>query len=130
MRICEVCKTFYYRSCRKCYLKAYSKKHSPGYYQAHKEKYIKKAVEWNKKNLKRRLEIIKRYRRKYPERKKAYEKLNDAIRYGNLARKLCRECKKKAEAHHPDYSKPLDVIWLCSTHHSKIHNELRGNKKM
>jgi hypothetical protein len=29
---------------------------------------------------------------------------------------------KKSEAHHTDYSKPYDVIWLCDFHHHQLHN--------
>jgi hypothetical protein len=25
------------------------------------------------------------------------------------------------EAHHPDYSSPLDVVWLCRRHHTDLH---------
>ena len=25
------------------------------------------------------------------------------------------------QAHHPDYSQPLDVVWLCDTHHKEAH---------
>lgn len=39
-----------------------------------------------------------------------------------LDRKPCVICgNAKVEAHHPDYSKPLDVIWLCKKHHGEIH---------
>jgi len=31
------------------------------------------------------------------------------------------ECANKPEAHHPDYSAPLDVVWLCSAHHKQAH---------
>ena len=39
---------------------------------------------------------------------------------GYGARQNCW-CGKIGEAHHPDYSKPLDVIWLCSEHHAQVH---------
>jgi len=29
----------------------------------------------------------------------------------------------KAEAHHGDYTKPLEVQWLCKEHHWAHHNE-------
>jgi hypothetical protein len=28
------------------------------------------------------------------------------------------ECKGRLEAHHEDYSKPLDIVWLCKNHHT------------
>jgi hypothetical protein len=31
---------------------------------------------------------------------------------------------KKSVAHHEDYKKPLDVIWLCQEHHKAVH--MRG----
>lgn len=33
----------------------------------------------------------------------------------------CLICGEKAEAHHPDYSQPLDVVWLCRKHHLETH---------
>jgi hypothetical protein len=46
-----------------------------------------------------------------------------AVKCGTLKRKPCSVCgKKKAiEGHHEDYSRPLDVIWLCQKHHHELH---------
>lgn len=30
-------------------------------------------------------------------------------------------CESIVEAHHPDYSRPLDVVWLCPEHHDELH---------
>ena len=30
---------------------------------------------------------------------------------------------KKSQAHHPDYSKKLNIVWLCSEHHAQVHAE-------
>jgi len=36
---------------------------------------------------------------------------------------ICSSCGKKVkvDGHHPDYSKPLEVIWLCKKCHKKEH---------
>lgn len=50
-------------------------------------------------------------------------KLNYAVRSGKIIRpKQCPHCNKKAkiQAHHSDYSKPLDVIWTCRQCHSAL----------
>ncbi len=56
-------------------------------------------------------------------RRQARSILNHAIRDGLLTRKNCEVCHRKAEAHHSDYAKPLDVKWLCFYHHRKHHNQ-------
>jgi len=43
-------------------------------------------------------------------------------------RKECcvETCKNIGERHHIDYSKPLEVIWLCSKHHRLLHRVNRN----
>jgi len=49
-----------------------------------------------------------------------------AIEAGRMERMPCSKCgDEKAVAHHEDYCKPLDVVWLCRKHHTKRHKELR-----
>jgi hypothetical protein len=54
-----------------------------------------------------------------------------AIQSGKLIRQPCEVCGElRVQAHHDDYSKPLDVKWLCTKHHAERHVELnRLNRK-
>lgn len=58
---------------------------------------------------------------RYPERKKATETVSNAVRDGRLQKQPCWVCGEQAQAHHPDYSRPLDVVWLCVSHHRQAH---------
>lgn len=55
------------------------------------------------------------------KRRQAVSLVNNAIRDGRLQRQPCEVCGDPAQAHHDDYSKPLDVRWLCTTHHANHH---------
>lgn len=45
-----------------------------------------------------------------------------AITTGKLVRQPCEECgAEKTDAHHDDYAKPLEVRWLCRSHHRQWH---------
>ncbi len=49
-----------------------------------------------------------------------------AIHRGELVRQPCEVCGgEPAEGHHEDYSKPLNVRWLCRLHHLRLHVEIR-----
>lgn len=58
-------------------------------------------------------------------RKKAHDALNNALRSGKIEKQPCFICGDVAEAHHPDYSAPLAVSWLCSKHHAETHKQHR-----
>ena len=63
-----------------------------------------------------------KYRTKYPEKIKARHVVSHAIRDGKLKRpSTCEFCKEKrfVHGHHEDYSKPLDITWLCRECHRK-----------
>lgn len=48
---------------------------------------------------------------------------NAAVQLGILRRQPCEVCGGRAEKHHPDYSRPLDVKWLCREHHLAVHGK-------
>lgn len=78
----------------------------------------------NRRRKKYLLERQKIYRKNNPEKYKARTLLSYALRIGKLKRGLCEVCgDKDTEAHHDDYSKPLEVRWLCYTHHRMITNK-------
>lgn len=72
------------------------------------------------KSAKRR--SIQNERLKFPHKTKARQALARAVRSGKLARKPCEKCgDANSQGHHADYSKPLDVNWLCARHHAQAH---------
>lgn len=56
----------------------------------------------------------------------ARQKLNTALREGRITKDWCAKedetCKGRIEGHHEDYSKPLEVLWLCKKHHMELHH--------
>ena len=53
---------------------------------------------------------------------RAHKQVEVAIANGSLVRMPCEKCgSTKVDAHHDDYSKPLDVRWLCRAHHLEHH---------
>lgn len=62
------------------------------------------------------------YRNNHPLAYKAHIAVQTAIRNGTLKRKPCQECgSNRSHAHHDDYKRKLDVIWLCHTCHMIRH---------
>lgn len=66
-----------------------------------------------------------RYRLENPEKRKAHHAVNNAVRSGRVKKQTCETCgSQRTRAHHEDYSKPLDVRWLCPKHHKAAHREM------
>lgn len=75
----------------------------------------------------------KRWRQKNPQAYRAQTAVSNAVRDGRLAKLNCEFCgSDQVHAHHKDYSRPLDVIWLCAKCHHRLHAmfpELEGKSK-
>lgn len=60
----------------------------------------------------------RKYKKSNPLKIRATNAIRYAVRNKKLIPKPCEVCgTRKSEAHHEDYSKPLEIIWLCSYHH-------------
>jgi hypothetical protein len=71
-----------------------------------------------------------KYCEKYPEKLLAHRAVYKAIKNGNLIKLTCEICGEiKSEAHHDDYSKPLDIRWLCDYDHKQFHIQQRDINK-
>ncbi len=68
--------------------------------------------------------VYSEYKKRNPQKAAAHRIVRNAIRRGEMQRLACQECgDPKAQAHHADYSKPLDVKWLCHKCHKKEHRK-------
>lgn len=65
------------------------------------------------------------YKARYKDKIKAHNEVAKALTAGIIVKLPCCVCGQQAVAHHPDYSKPLDVVWLCEPHHKEEHRRLR-----
>lgn len=62
-----------------------------------------------------------------PEKAKARQLVTYAVKTGKIIRKPCDVCgSMKSQAHHEDYSKPLEVRWLCDSHHKAHHKAMKA----
>lgn len=83
-----------------------------------------------KKENKDKLLISQYARRKNPSaedklKKKAWNALNNALKKGTkLKSEFCEVCgaSDNIQAHHADYSKPIEVTWCCQMCHARLDN--------
>lgn len=128
-------------TCKEC-IKAYQRKR--------REEKLDEVREYDRKrsNLPHRVRARKEYqkteagriagakaKRKWqeqnPERKAAHTILGNRLRSGEITKPdRCGECGKKTRihGHHDDYSKPLDVKWVCGKCHKNIHANINQRR--
>lgn len=146
MRLCISCNTikddsdFYYLNkkgngkCKECVkLQARkNRKENIEYYRELDKKRsnlphrIKARQDYQKNNPDKFRAYKRKYALKNPQKRNAVTLVNNAKRDGKIEQKPCLICgDTNVQAHHEDYSKPLDVIWLCPKHHSELHKKRR-----
>jgi hypothetical protein len=66
-----------------------------------------------------------RWAAKNPLARWAHGATRGAVQRGLLEREPCQVCgDPKVDAHHPDHTRPLEVVWLCRRHHKAEHRRL------
>ena len=67
----------------------------------------------------------------WPAQKAAIMAVYYAVQSGELVRQPCEKCgsEEQIEAHHDDYTKKLDVRWLCHKCHMAFHASLRPKQR-
>ena len=97
----------------------------------HREKNLESIREYDRKRGKTAKRIAlsaartAEYRKTHPDRASAHRKANRAIVTGKITKiSACEICGKggRLEKHHPDYTKPLSVVFLCPACHRGVHH--------
>lgn len=98
----------------------------------HRENNISRIREYDKKRAKiperakKQVALHRRWREQDKRRMACHYAVSKAILRGDLTCDPCSVCgRQDAHAHHDDYDKPLDIIWLCPPCHSKRHKMLK-----
>lgn len=104
------------------------------WYLKHREKKLQETRTYAQtpKAKSMRIKSYKRMKEKYPEKYKARYTLFNAMQRGEVSKQsFCASCYSELniEGHHEDYSKPLEVEWLCQLCHKAKHNKLVINYK-
>ena len=110
----------YLNKCKEC-----NKKDVTNNYKLKRKQYHDYEKTRNQKIQRKKNKVIytKKSREKNPEKYKARLAISNGIKNGTLVQEPCIYCGNiKSEAHHHDYSKPLDIIWVCFKCHREIEH--------
>lgn len=125
-----------------------AKRRSKTWYLANPERAAELRRQWALANQDKRAEITKiwvlehpdrhaehrkNWRSKNQEKVWCYQQLQHAVQKGDVLKSAtCQTCGAtdvRIEGHHPEYSKPLDVMWLCSPCHRDLHVQQRRTER-
>ena len=106
------------------------RKRNPGkgaeYQSRYRKKHPEKARRWNLEHPEKMKESKAEYNAKHPGRLKAKNKIAYYVFHGRIQKPdRCSSCGRigTVHGHHNDYSKPLEVEWLCAVCHKAVHRE-------
>lgn len=109
---------------QRLYQQEYRKKNKEKLRERDHKKTIERKRKWRSDNPDKLLEQNRRYRAKNPEKNRAQDKLRKHVKKGAIQKPdNCQLCNRfgYVEAHHADYSRALNVIWVCKICHAAVH---------
>jgi len=107
------------KACKKCRIR--KKNVSPAQIEA-RRKYSRNKYHEDPEYRAKAVARMTRSKKANPEKLAAWKAVYYAVKKGNLKRLPCQTCgAEKSQAHHPDYSKKLEVIWMCASCHMRSH---------
>jgi hypothetical protein len=76
----------------------------------------------DRERAKSRKSYFAEYSKLHPEKRNAKDQACRACKNGLIKRGKCEICgSEEVVKHHDDYSKPLEIRWLCRKHHGEYH---------
>lgn len=104
--------------------KAYQKKYTVEYYKKNHEKINAYQRKWAKEHNFSSYVVARNRLPGNREKHLARMKIYYQVKIGKMKKGNCEyaNCSNPVEAHHEDYSKPLEVRWVCKKHHELIHH--------
>jgi hypothetical protein len=151
MRICKTCKRelplddFYPKkeckggrlpNCKACVLEkqeSYRERHierirTYDRVRGRSKERLARSSEYRRRNRAKVNAISYAWSRRNLDKKRAHTAVQEAIADGRLVRGKCWCGSAEVEAHHPDYSRHLHVVWLCAKHHKQIHRKYQDEE--
>ncbi len=131
---CRSCENEYRRNWGKTPKGRLCQKKSREKYKEYQREY---ARNWYAKNGRNRAvdyqEAITEWIKRNPEKVQAKLLVAKAVKEGKIIKpKNCSKCNRETRlsGHHPDYAKPLEVLWLCSSCHKLEHNKISTSRSI
>lgn len=88
------------------------------------------SIKSDKRRYNRMLEFKKQWNKENKYKKNAHNEVQKAIKKGLLIRpnkcEMCGKTNCEIQGHHDDYAKPLNIVWVCTECHGKIHRKYKG----
>lgn len=110
------------KECARAYQREYER--TPDAREANRRRSMKRYAELRttQEGRQKHAALTMKWKIANPEKYKAQYALGNNVSRGKIKRQPCEVCgNPKTHGHHDDYSKPLEVRWLCPKHHAETH---------